>query len=541
MAGPLSRMRSLSVRGKLLGLGAGAIVGLLLFAALSIFAMSAVRIGAERYAVISENNVLLADVLPPPAYLVEADLVAHQMLVAAQRGDDATVSALTERMGQLRADYDARQEYWAANTILDRTTLDLVQASAEPGHRFLDLVDEQYVPTLERGDVEAASALLTGELNDAYESHRAAVDAIVARTGDNALATEADARSLSSLLLKAVIAGLVVTLLGVLLLVRLVSRSVTAPLDELRSRLADIAAGGGDLRTRLAEDRGDELGEIARLFNRFVGSLAATVAHVREQAVTLREEATVLERTSEQLSEASRRTEAQTHALARSSNEVSDTMSSVQTAASEIQQAVGEISRSATSAAMIASGGVDAAERADSMMRSLSTASEEIQAVMSAIVSIAEQTNLLALNATIEAARAGEAGKGFAVVAAEVKDLAQATAEATTGIGPRLDAIGAATGAAAAALADVRQVITDIANSQSVIASAVEEQTATTRQIEQHVSGAADSTRTIAESVEQTLATTSDTVRDANETSASATRVSEAAADLLAVMSQFSV
>ena len=55
----------------------------------------------------------------------------------------------------------------------------------------------------------------------------------------------------------------------------------------------------------------------------------------------------------------------------------------------------------------------------------------QVAKVSGSIEAIAKQTNLLALNATIEAARAGNAGRGFAVVASEVKNLAEATRQAT--------------------------------------------------------------------------------------------------------------
>jgi methyl-accepting chemotaxis protein len=203
------------------------------------------------------------------------------------------------------------------------------------------------------------------------------------------------------------------------------------------------------------------------------------------------------------LSEAAAAVAAAAVELAASSSETSSQVSTVASGAEEMSASISEISRNVATVTSTASKGVEVGQQVGAIMAALGQSSDEIGGLIGLISSISDQTNLLALNATIEAARAGASGKGFAVVAGEVKALAGQAAAATGEIRLRVDSIQGNIRSAGTSIESMVQIINDISDIQTGVASAVEEQTATAAEIArsiQFVSSAAQSVSDVADS-----------------------------------------
>jgi methyl-accepting chemotaxis protein len=207
-----------------------------------------------------------------------------------------------------------------------------------------------------------------------------------------------------------------------------IALSVGRPVKQILSGFKRLEAG--DLTHELAVHSGDEIGELAAAYNSFTTRLRGILRNVQAAATRVGEAVARLSSAAAgvnlSLTSVARNRSSDTLTIEETAAAMTQIAQSAESNASLAAQAANHFSETQSSAAH----GRQAVSNMVKAVTEINESSKKISQIIHVMDEIALQTNLLALNAAVEAAHAGEEGKGFAVVAAEVRNLAQRSAEA---------------------------------------------------------------------------------------------------------------
>ncbi|CAM3814588.1 methyl-accepting chemotaxis protein [Paracidovorax anthurii] len=261
----------------------------------------------------------------------------------------------------------------------------------------------------------------------------------------------------------------------------LIARSITHPLRSA-VQVAEAVAGG-DLTSRIATGRRDEVGQLLTALAHMNTGLVRIVGNVRMSSDSI---ATGSVQIANGNTDLSQRTEEQASNLEETAASMEELTSTVQQNADAARRA----HQLASGASTVASQGGTVVQDVVRTMDDIKQSSGRMADIIGVIDGIAFQTNILALNAAVEAARAGEQGRGFAVVASEVRSLAQRSAEAAKEIKglieasvSRVNAGGELVAQAGRTMEDVVTQVTEVSTLLAEISAASAEQSSGINQV----------------------------------------------------------
>jgi methyl-accepting chemotaxis protein len=529
------KLRNLKVRSQLIFLGSTAIIGLIVFGLISFYTITQIKVNGPMYKNIVQGKDLVADILPPPEYIIESYLTVLQVV---DESNPAIKKELIEKFRQLRKDFGERHEFWQKDLPESQMKEIITQKSYIPAMAFYEKAEKELFPAIMANDSGKAKNIVA-EMKKDYETHRQAIDDLVRMANERNANGESDAAKIirNETIMLIMIMCLTIAATGFIIL--LTARNLLTAIGGEPAYIAEVAqkVADGDLTVRL-ENSGKMTGIYAAMASMLEG-LKKLVLSIKGNSQTIASASEQLSAAAEQMSRGITEQSGRASQIATSSTEMSQTVIDIaQNAASIAAEAV-ETGNLAKNGKNIVGQSVAESEaiakvvsESSDKIGSLGDQSNKIGEIVNVIKDIADQTNLLALNAAIEAARAGEQGRGFAVVADEVRKLAERTSKATSEIASVITTIQNEIGYAVDSMGQTTQKVVKGVELSTQAGSALDNIVRSIGELQgkvQHIASATEEMSTTSESISSDI----DNIANVSgETSASSSQIAQSSTEL---------
>ena len=239
----------------------GLVTVCVVFSIAVIQAIQRIKVNGPIYADIIEQKDIVADILPPPLYVIESYLTAIQLSDPAFSKDR---ELLERKIASLQTEFESRQTHWFDSLALGSIRELVLKASAEPARGVFRIINERIIPAVRQGKYSEAQEITRTTLKLEYQTHRIAIDELVQQATKKAIRVETMAASEldSSYLPRIVALGLLLLAMFLCLILWMFMRTNRKALAIANRMTVELKASELESRTSLVKSA--RLAEVAK-------------------------------------------------------------------------------------------------------------------------------------------------------------------------------------------------------------------------------------------------------------------------------------